>query len=93
MYGEVAMHSKVHGRLGKITDENTLGEECLLDKKFACRLETAFAVSEKAGVLEITTENFLRVKEFMYESGLKRDFLMLESTMRRNLIIKKNLRQ
>lgn len=60
------MPSRVQGRLYKAKYENTLGEECLLDERFACRHETANAVSEKAGVLETTTENFLKVIESMH---------------------------
>jgi hypothetical protein len=86
------MHSQVHGKLCVLTEDNTLGEECILDKRYTSRLETVYADSEQAGVLEISTEGFLMIKELMYESGLKKDFLMLESTMRRNYINKKNIR-
>ena len=81
------------GRISKITEENTLGEESILDKKYTQRLETAYAESEKAGVIEITTDEFVRLKELFYEAGLKKDFLMIESVLRRNYISKKNLRQ
>ena len=52
-----------------------------------------YSESDKAGVLEVTADEFIRIKELMYESGLKKDFLMLESTLRRNFFNKKNLRQ
>jgi hypothetical protein len=71
-----------------------LGEEVLLDKRYSGRhLETAYAESESVSVLELSTDAFMRVKELFYESGLKKDFLMLETTMRRVFVIKKNLRQ
>jgi RecB family endonuclease NucS len=73
-------------------EENTLGEECVLDKRYRGRLETAFAESDKVVLLEIGTEVFLHLKEFFYQCSFRKDFLMLETTMRRSFIIKKNMR-
>jgi hypothetical protein len=90
--GEITLIKRNYGKILKITSENTLGEEFLLDRKFSQRKESAFVESPKALLIEITLTDFLKVKEIMYEMGLKKDYLMLESLMRRNFTIKKNLR-
>jgi hypothetical protein len=34
----------------------------------------------------------MRTKELMYEAGLRKDFLMIEAVLRRNYVVKKNIR-
>lgn len=48
------MHHKNKGKIGSITEENTIGEECIFDKKYSQRHETVYVDSDKAGILEIT---------------------------------------
>ncbi len=77
-----------------MNEDGTLGEESLLDKRNSgLRLETAYAITPKVSVLELSIESFINVKELFFESGLKKDYLLLESVMRRNYVTKKNLRQ
>jgi hypothetical protein len=40
------MHNRIHGRLGVLTEDNTIGEESILDKKYSLRLETVYAESD-----------------------------------------------
>ena len=72
--------------------ENILGVENIFEKKYIKRMETAYADGDQAVVLQISTLSFMNLKEDFYESGLKKDFLMIESTMRRNFVLKKNMR-
>ena len=48
--------------------------------------------SDKAGILEITAENFFKLKDTLYEKGGKKDFLIIESIMRRSYLNKKATR-
>lgn len=65
----------------------------MFDKRYlGRRLETAYAESEKVSVIELSTEAFMNVKEMFYDAGLKKDFLMIETVMRRNYTNKKSLR-
>jgi hypothetical protein len=90
--GEITLVKKNIGKFLKISLDNTLGEESFLDKKNSLRKESAFVESENALLIELSTLEFQRVKEVIYELGLKKDFLMLESIMRRNFVNKKNNR-
>lgn len=92
LYGELTLHQKLKGKLGSVTEEHSLGEECIFDKKYTKRQETAYVESEKAGILELTTASLMTLKEILYECGFKKDFLMIETILRRNFVIKKNLR-
>jgi hypothetical protein len=83
---------KTIGKICKITEENTLGEESLLDKKYFGRMESAFVESQNALLIEVTIDSFMKIKELLYEIGLKKDFLMIESILRRNFVLKKNSR-
>ena len=92
LYGTLTLHSAQKGKISTITEDNTIGEECIFDKKYVKRQETVYVESDKAGVLELTTSAFMILKEIMYECGHKKDFLMLETILRRNFILKKNMR-
>jgi hypothetical protein len=56
------------------------------------RSETCFSDSEVAGTLELSAGRFMNLKEILYENGYKKDFLMIESMLRRNYVLKKNLK-
>jgi hypothetical protein len=51
-----------------------------------------YSETEVAGTLEIGTGTFMNLKEILYENGFKKDFLTIESMLRRNYVLKKNLR-
>ena len=55
-------------------------------------METAFVESSQCTLQELNVLEFLRIKEAMYEMGLKKDVLTIETILRRNFMIKKNLR-
>jgi len=42
--------------------------------------------------MELTPTKFIRLKELLYEIGLKKEFLMIESILRRNYLNKKGIR-
>ena len=92
LYGTLGVHSKILGKIYTINDENTIGEECIFDKRFLMRAETVFADSEVSGTLELSTTRFMNLKEILYENGFKKDFLMIESVLKRNYVLKKNLK-
>jgi hypothetical protein len=90
--GEVTLVRKNIGKIANLSEENTLGEEVILDRRFKTRKESAFVEGSIAYLIEITADKFFKIKELLYEIGLKKDFLMLESILRRNFMQKKSLR-
>ena len=45
--GEVSLVKKNYGKIAKVTEGSTIGEEVVLDRKCNKRRESAFAESEK----------------------------------------------
>ena len=90
--GEISLVKRSIGKIGRVTEENTLGEEAILDKRYTYRKESTFVESLESYLFELSPENFIKIKEMLYEMGLKKDFLMIESTLRRNFMLKKNFR-
>jgi hypothetical protein len=51
--GELSLVKKTIGKIAKITEENTLGEESILDKKYKNRKESAFVESSFSYLIEL----------------------------------------
>ncbi|CDW73008.1 UNKNOWN [Stylonychia lemnae] len=90
--GQISLIKQNIGKILNLGTENTLGEEVIFDKKFQKRQESAFVISEIAIICEITVEQFLNIKGLIYELGNKKDYLYLETLLKRNYMNKKNLR-
>ena len=88
--GEVSLVKRHYGKIAKVTETSTLGEEILLDRIVKKRRESAFAETEKVTTMEIKRNSYIRIKEMLFEMGLRKDFLTLEKIMRRSLFLKRN---
>jgi hypothetical protein len=73
-----------------VTDTNTIGEEIILDRVYKKRRESAVAESEKVITMEVKRNSYIRIKEMLFEMGLRKDLLTLETIMRRSLFLKRN---
>ena len=61
----------------------TLGVEALLDPKYSGRKDSAFVEDSVTRLLQIDRAQFQRLKFVLYQMGLKTDYLVLESAMRK----------
>ena len=61
----------------------TLGEEALLDPKYSGRKDSAFVEDSVTRLLQIDRAQFQKLKLVLYQMGLKNDYLVLESAMRK----------
>jgi hypothetical protein len=91
--GEIALQRRFYGSLARLTTTNTLGEDLILDvRPNKKRKESATVVTQQGAVtLEVNRISSLRVKEMLFEMGLRRDFLNLQSIMKRSLFLKRNV--
>ena len=56
------------------------------------RRESAQVESKMGAVtLELRRHSFIRIKEILFEMGLRKDYLILEGILRRNLFAKRNM--
>ena len=90
LHGEVSLVKTHYGKIAKVTHTNTLGEEIILDRRAQKRRESAFAETEKVDTMEVKRNSYIRIKEMLFEMGLRKDFLALEALMRRSYFLKKN---
>lgn len=80
-----------YGKIGKVTESNTLGEEIILDRKARRRRESAFAETGNIHTMEVKRNQYTRIKEMLFEMGLRKDFLTLEKLMQKSLFLKRNI--
>jgi len=77
-------------KLGTVSEDGCLGEENTFDKKRSENyFETAYAESDFVQLVEFDNAGFQSLKEMFFESGLKKDYLLLEGMMRKCFIQKK----
>ena len=90
--GKLVLHSQRLGTIGVVKIGDSLGEEALLEPKVVNRKESAYAESETY-VLEVTRERWKDLKQVLIHLGHKKDFMLLESRLRKNFQQKKSWRQ
>ena len=83
LQGQISLQRKNYGVLQNISCSHTLGEEAILDLKHTKRRESAFAEAEQTTLIEIGRQQFQKLKHVWYQMGLKNDYLLLESVMRK----------
>ena len=77
-------------KLGTVGEDGCLGEEPIFDKKRSENyFETAYAESDFVQLVEFDNAGFQNLKEMFFESGLRKDYLILEGMMRKCFIQKK----
>ena len=89
--GKLVLHSHRLGTIGVVKIGDSLGEEAVLESKTCPRKESAYAASETY-VLEVTREKWKDLKQVLIYLGQKKDFMLLESRLRKNFTQKKSWR-
>ncbi len=66
-----------------MTSSETFGEEAIINQKYRGRTESAFVEQSTVRVLELRKSQFMKLRQVLYQMGLKTDFLYLEAVMRK----------
>jgi hypothetical protein len=90
VFGKIKIWNKKLGQIGTVGLGQTLGEECLIDKSFICRLDNCYAEQE-TGLICIDMHLFQALRIGPPKEVLK-DFNTFEILLRRNYFTKKTWR-
>jgi len=73
--GTVTKENERTRKVTRLTTANTFGSEAILDPKFKVRAESAFVEESTARVLELRKGQLLKLRQVLYQMGLKTDYL------------------